>query len=66
VSEDQTIEPQDDGREKLSATVKDSLELRWWLLGYADGVEVQEPEALRDEFVEIAKGFRAVYLKKKA
>jgi len=66
LSEDQTIELQDDGREKLSATVKDSMELRWWLLGFADGVEVLEPVALRDEFVEIAKGFRAVYLKKKA
>ena len=66
LSEDQTIELQDDEREKLSATVKDSMELRWWLLGFADGVEVLEPVALRDEFVEIAKGFRSVYLKKKA
>lgn len=66
LSEDQTIEPQDDGREKLSATVKDSMELRWWLLGFANRVEVLEPEALRGEFVKIAKGFRAVYLKKKA
>ena len=34
----------------LEATVLDTEELRWWLLGFGDQVEVVEPEALKDEF----------------
>jgi predicted DNA-binding transcriptional regulator YafY len=34
---------------EVRATVTDSLQLRWWLLGFADGVEVVEPARLRDQ-----------------
>lgn len=44
-----------DGREKLTASVKDTLELRRWLLGFGDEVEVVAPEGLREEFVQIAQ-----------
>ncbi len=50
----QKLTPQDDGRVRLSVTVRDSSELRWWLLGYGDEVEVLAPEALRAEFAAIA------------
>ena len=38
-----------DGRLELRATVPDNLQLRWWLQGFADGVEVISPESLRIE-----------------
>jgi predicted DNA-binding transcriptional regulator YafY len=45
----------DDDRERLMATVKDTQELRWWLLGFGEGVEIIEPASLR------AEGLRRVY-----
>ena len=39
---------------RLQATVKNTLELRWWLLGFCDKVEVLEPKSLREEFSSIA------------
>lgn len=36
-----------DGHFRISATVNDTDQLRWWLLGYGDGVEVIEPPELR-------------------
>ncbi len=37
----------------ITATVKDTRQLKWWLLGFADQVEVIKPKRLRDEFIEI-------------
>ncbi len=54
LSEDQALEPMPDGRERIEATVKDTQELRWWLLGFGDGVEILEPKALRTEFASMA------------
>ena len=52
LAEDQTLELQPDGRYRLTATVRDTLQLRWWLLGFGEQVEVLEPAALREEFAE--------------
>jgi predicted DNA-binding transcriptional regulator YafY len=49
LSVDQQIIGLPDGRMEVRATVTDSLQLRWWLLGFADGVEVVEPARLRDQ-----------------
>lgn len=38
----------------LSATVMDTSQLRWWLLGFGQYVEVLKPKKLRDEFNQIA------------
>jgi predicted DNA-binding transcriptional regulator YafY len=38
-----------DGRCEISATVADTEELRWWLLGFGDRVEVLAPAKLRVE-----------------
>ena len=38
----------------LSATVMDTSQLRWWLLGFGQYVEVLKPKKLRDEFKQIA------------
>lgn len=45
----------------VSATVRDSRMLRWWLLGFGDGVEVLEPESLRGELGDIARNMAARY-----
>jgi predicted DNA-binding transcriptional regulator YafY len=61
LSEDQTLEPYDTEREKLTATAKDTLELRWWLLGFGEGVEIVEPVELRQEFAETAARLGEIY-----
>ena len=45
---------QEDGRILVEATVSDTADLRWWLLGFGSGVEVLEPESLRTEMREQA------------
>jgi predicted DNA-binding transcriptional regulator YafY len=44
---DQTLTPEPDGWVRLTATVNDTRQLHWWLLGQGDGVEVYAPENLR-------------------
>jgi len=48
LSHDQIIEPEADGNSRVSATVRDSARLKWWLLGLGSGVEVLEPASLRE------------------
>lgn len=59
--EDQVLKPCEDGREELTATVKDTQELRWWLMGFGDAVEIREPYALRQEFAALARKLVAHY-----
>jgi len=61
LSDDQTITEQPDGRMLVTATVQDTSELRWWLLGFGDGVEVLKPLKLRKHFVEIAANMASTY-----
>ena len=61
LSEDQNIKQQKDGRSLLEATVLDTLELRWWLMGFGDQVEVIKPKKLRDEFKNMAKNLIKKY-----
>jgi predicted DNA-binding transcriptional regulator YafY len=55
LSEDQVLTDLPDGRTKLSATVRETLQLHWWLQGFGDLVEVLEPKELRKK---LAKSFR--------
>ena len=50
-----------DGRVKISATVYDSLQLRFWLNGFGSDVEVLEPAELREEFAQQARELGKVY-----
>ncbi len=50
LSRDQRLIPQKDGRVLLRATVRDTLELRWWVQGFGDQVEVIAPASWRAEF----------------
>ncbi|BBN60216.1 helix-turn-helix transcriptional regulator [Hydrogenovibrio marinus] len=60
LSDDQTIVPFDD-EFLVTATVKNTDQLRWWILSYGDYVEVLEPESLRDEFAETADILYHIY-----
>ncbi|MBE9549443.1 MAG: WYL domain-containing protein [Proteobacteria bacterium] len=62
LSEDQKLTPVGKDKTLLSATVPDSSEIRWWLLGFGDQVEVLGPKALRDEFAGIANNLKGFYL----
>lgn len=61
LSADQTLRDEPDSRVRLTATVPDTGELRWWLLGFGDGVEVLGPEELRKEFAAIAQAMADTY-----
>lgn len=50
LSEDQELWDRDEQTVVLKATVQNTSELRWWLLGFGDKVEVLKPEGLREEF----------------
>ena len=59
----QTLRDYADGRVRVTARVGDTQQLRWWLLGFGDLVEVIGPETLREEFVEIAREMHRLYRK---
>lgn len=61
LSEDQQISEIDADSVLLRATVQDTQELRWWLQSFGDEVEVRGPEALREEFKEIAGKLGKIY-----
>ncbi|MGM0563879.1 MAG: helix-turn-helix transcriptional regulator [Pseudomonadota bacterium] len=50
LGDDQQVKSMEDGRTQIRATVADTLELRWWLHGFADKVEVLGPAKLRRGF----------------
>ena len=47
---------------RLRATVPDTMELRWWLLGFGDQVEVLRPKSLRQEIAETVLGMAELYV----
>ena len=61
LSGDQKITDKKDGRVLVEATVADTAELRWWLLGFGKYVEILEPKSLREEFSGIAEDMRNIY-----
>lgn len=58
---DQRVGKEQDGFVKVTATVVDTHQLRWWLLGFGDKVEVLEPASLRAEFARIAGTLGSYY-----
>jgi len=61
LSDDQRIEEQENEALLLTATVQDTNELRLWLLGFGDQVEVLEPVELRDYFTQITAKMANTY-----
>lgn len=57
----QFLRTQDDGRVLLQADVINTLELRWWLQGFGDNVEVLEPPSMRDKFIQTTTSLKLLY-----
>jgi predicted DNA-binding transcriptional regulator YafY len=61
LSTDQQITQLDETTFQLQATVKDTLQLRWWLRSFAADAEILEPLALREEFVQSTRALSQIY-----
>jgi predicted DNA-binding transcriptional regulator YafY len=61
LSDDQQISPDGDGFVRVSATVLDTKELRWWLLGFGDQVTVLGPPPLRERLRATASAMATNY-----
>jgi predicted DNA-binding transcriptional regulator YafY len=57
----QTITSDQDGFVRIETTVANTCQLRWWLLGFGDKVEVLEPKELREEFTSIVHEMMKLY-----
>jgi predicted DNA-binding transcriptional regulator YafY len=63
LAKDQTMQTTADGRVLVTASVLLTQQLRWWLLGFGDGVEVLAPLDLREQMLNTAQGMLANYTK---
>lgn len=61
LSVDQKITQLDASTYLLQATVKDTLQLRWWLRSFAADVEILEPLSLRNEFTDTVRLLNQIY-----
>lgn len=61
LAEDQSIRKLPDHEVEVSATVHDTSQLRWWLLGFGDQVEVLRPKTLRAELARTIKAMAVKY-----
>ena len=61
LASDQLLAALPEGGLSLQATVANTQELRWWLLGLGDGVEVVAPAPLRDEMAGMIQRMAARY-----
>lgn len=63
LSEDQAMLQLSDGRIQFTARVKETQQLRWWLQGFGDAVEVLHPVSLRTAIAENAQRVAEQYTK---
>ena len=61
LSVDQTIEDRDPDKVLVSATVRDTAQLEWWLYGFGSAVEILEPIELRQRVAHTVRLLKAVY-----
>ncbi len=61
ISENQNLKQLDDGSYLLKAQLPNTSQLRWWLLGFGDQVEVIKPKSLRQEFLQISRNLNILY-----
>jgi len=59
--DDQQLTQCDDGLYLLESTAQDTNELRWWLLGFGQNIEVIAPDDLRKEFQQTSEQMAAIY-----
>ncbi|MDT8321637.1 MAG: WYL domain-containing protein [Xanthomonadales bacterium] len=63
ISENQRSRKLKDGRVEITATVRESGQLFWWLLGFGTNVEVVGPRTLRKEIAAEIESLHALYAK---
>jgi len=51
----------ENGQSELNVTIQDTNELRWWLMGFGDQVEILEPQSLRQYFSDRAHQMAKIY-----
>ena len=61
ISIDQNLTMTKEGNYLLKAKLPDTSQLRWWLLGFGDQVEILKPSKLRQEFVHKFKNLIQTY-----
>jgi predicted DNA-binding transcriptional regulator YafY len=61
LGKDQVIEELTEGRLRVTATVADTPQLQWWLLGFGEGVEVISPSELRQTLAATVLAMASVY-----
>ena len=61
IARNQTLTELEGGLVKLIATLPDTPQLAWWILGLGDGVEVIQPEALRNQIAATIGKMQARY-----
>lgn len=61
LSQDQTLDAPKDGMVRVAATVIETPQLVWWLLGFGGRVAVLKPAGLRAEMIETARAMGARY-----
>tara|TARA_B100001142_G_scaffold147323_1_gene148276 strand:+ start:1358 stop:2359 length:1002 start_codon:yes stop_codon:yes gene_type:complete len=61
VSKDQKYKEEKNGRIRISGTVADTEQLRWWILGFGENIEVIKPKALRDEIRKRVNLLSSIY-----
>ena len=61
IARNQTLTELENGTVKLVAMVPNTLQLGWWILGLGDGVEVIQPEALRNQIASTIDKMQARY-----
>ncbi len=66
LSADQMVGDDDDSHFRLTATVNDTAQLRWWLLSFGSNVEVLEPEDLRGKMAQHGSWMNRMYSTPKA
>jgi predicted DNA-binding transcriptional regulator YafY len=62
LSTDQSIEELADGKLRVTATVADTPQLHWWLLGFGAGVKVIAPRPLHQAIAEAARDMAKQYV----
>ena len=61
LSEDQRLTATPDGRVRVNATVPETEQLRWWILGFGEKAEVIKPIRLRKVMAETSQALAARY-----
>ena len=61
ISIDQKLVQTKEGKYLLKAKLADTSQLRWWLLGFGDQVEIIKPSKLREEFINKFNNLQNIY-----